>query len=141
MEKKNCHHCCLPFTPKRNPKQSYCSNLSCQNTRKNTWWKQKQKYDPDYRENKRNAQKNWLKRNPNYWHKYRDVHPEYTVRNRQQQRVRDKKRIKRSPEVENLDLAKSDALDEKGRIKSGTYRLMPCLAKTDALIVQISLIS
>jgi hypothetical protein len=140
MENRNCKNCGVIFISKRNPNQYYCNKVSCQNARKNSWRVQKRSEDPDYLDNHKLANKNWRERNQKYWCQYRKQHPECIIRNRQLQRSRDKRRRCQAPH----DLAKSDAFDVNSSIKSGTYKLLPInslLAKSDALIVEISLIT
>jgi hypothetical protein len=89
--------------------------------------------DPDYRANRRESQKKWLKRNRGYWRKYRMRHPDYCKRNRLLQRGRDTKRRFHN-------LAKMDASEQSLSIKAGTYYLLPRLAKMDALAHKVLLI-
>jgi hypothetical protein len=142
--KKRCIHCRRSFTPCRNPEQSYCHQRSCQNHRKCVWRRRKQFDDSDYRENQRRANKAWQQRHVAYWQRYRIEHPDYTQQNRTQQHGRDQQR-KGVSSLLLTPLAKSDALSLKKSIKSGTYRLIsgsnPSLAKSDALTLEISLIS
>ena len=139
MSKKRCVQCHCAFIPLRNPDQRFCNKRPCQNARKRQWRKQKRSKDPDYRENQRRAQK----KSSYYWNNYRQTHPEYTQRNRNKQKIRDMRRA-RSELARKSHLAKSDALMANNLIKSGTYRLIPTypnLAKSDALTVNISLIT
>ena len=119
--------CRIHFIPNPRVKnQSYCGRKQCQRVRKRLWQRQKMARDPDYRANKRDSQKRWLKRNPGYWRLYRLKNPQYVERNRIRQKERDRKR----------NLAKMDALDRASLFKSGTYYLFPAgadLAKMDAL--------
>jgi len=84
------------------------------------------------------AQQSWGARHPEYWQVYRQGHPEYCQRNREQQRERDRRRAQRR-------LAKMDAWTGESVIPSGTYHLAPVtsgsLAKMDAWTVKISLLS
>lgn len=71
--KKICIHCRSFFETKKNvPQQSYCSELSCQRARKQSWHAHKLRSDQDYRTNQRKAQKAWQNSHPEYWKKYRD---------------------------------------------------------------------
>src|SRR6516165_11849184 len=111
MDKRNCTKCGIAFVPKRNPNQSYCSKLSCQNARKNFWRVQKRLKDPDYQENQIISTKKWLNKKPCYWQDYRTHHPEYTQRNRDQSRHRKQQKRLPSAQIEmNTQFAKSDAL-------------------------------
>jgi len=146
MKKRNCYQCSDSFTPARNPKQSYCSKLSCQNARKNAWRKQKRQDDPDYREDQKRTHQQWLERKQNYWRDYRDSHPKYVQGNREQTRLRKQKRASNAVEENTASrFAKSDAFNDERPIKSGIYQLIPVpppgFAKSDALMVEISLIT
>lgn len=44
--------------------------------------------DPDYKANQDRARKAWRERNPGYWRRYRQEHPESAERNRLKQRER-----------------------------------------------------
>ena len=113
--KKCCVHCHQSFAVKRNPKQQYCAQQACQNTRKRFWRKQKRASgDPDYRENQQRANQGWQQRCPDYWHRYREAHPDYVQRNRDQARRRKQKqqqlRSNPSSQGDASQFAKSDAL-------------------------------
>jgi hypothetical protein len=143
--KKYCVHCCQLFIPRHNPQQDYCSQRVCQNKRKYLWRKRKQMDDPDYRINKQFTNKKWQRKRADYWRNYRAAHPEYVKRNRQQQRLRDKKYAQGHCKSDASPLAKSDTLQAENNIKSGIYRISPVvgagLAKSDALLVEISFIT
>jgi hypothetical protein len=90
--------------------------------------------DPDYQLNQRDCQKDWNKRNPDYWRLYRSRNPGYRTRNRLLQKHRDRRR---------RDLAKMDAFGEISPIQPGSYCLIPArrdLAKMDALSQKVYLI-
>ncbi|MBT4088750.1 MAG: hypothetical protein HOE30_09675 [Deltaproteobacteria bacterium] len=74
------------------------------------WQKNKLATDPTYRENQKDAQKKWVKGNPDYWRKYRAAHPEYTKKNRESQKGRDNKRkmLSNLPDFVNSEIAKMD---------------------------------
>src|SRR5580658_6599129 len=73
-----------------------------------------------------------------YWREYRAKHPDYTDRNRVEQRRRDRGR-------RSARLAKMDASTPISVVPSGTYRLLAAtagdLAKKDAWTVKITVIS
>jgi hypothetical protein len=130
-----CAHCNCLFKPNPRVKnQRYCSEKACQRARKNLWQKEKMANDPDYKANQRECQRRWRKRNPGYWKKYRDQHPESSERNRILQKNRDSKRRASS------DLAKMDESDSLSTVKQGTYYLVPVLAQMDAPIQKVILI-
>jgi hypothetical protein len=93
---------------------------------------------PDYRANQRQAQRAWADGHGEYWREYRASHPDYTDRNRVEQRRRDRGRRA-------TRLAKMDASTPINGVPSGTYRLLAAtgddLAKKDAWTVKITLIS
>jgi hypothetical protein len=143
-----CCHCNCLFEIFRNPRQTYCAKIGCQNARKQIWRRQKLQTDRNYQENKKASQAKWLQKNTTYWQRYREQHPGYATKNRQQQRVR--QQVKRQLIV---PLAQEQAI--KNIINTSEYyQLIPVqpgnnvslfathsLAKSDALIVKISLIS
>jgi hypothetical protein len=146
MQEKPCVHCQRLFKVGRNPQQQFCGNTACQNVRKHLWRKKKYKQDPDYRDNQNRANQVWRRKNPLYWRDYREAHPDYTQRNRQQQRLyKQKLSVLRTPKGDASQFAKSDALTQKNHIISGTYKLIPEanpeFAKSDALTVKIAVVT
>ncbi len=136
METRCCLGCKKAFHPRPQcPNQKYCSKHACQRTRKRLWQRHKLKSDPSYRENQKSAQSQWAASHSDYWRRYRDEHPDYVKRNREQQRQRDQA----------SHLAKMDASIGENAIPAGRYRLTPVhasnLAKMDAWMVNISVIS
>ena len=137
-----CHRCAScgqTFRPRPQvPAQRFCGAKACQRERKRRWQQAKRASDPDYRLNQVQAQQSWGARHPEYWQVYRQGHPEYCQRNREQQRERDRRRAQRH-------LAKMDGWTGESVIPSGTYQLTPVppgnLAKMDAWMVEISFIS
>ena len=73
--------------------------------------------DGDYRANQAQAQQAWAARHGDYWREYRANHPDYTDRNRLEQRRRDRRRRM-------ARLAKMDASTPIHPVPSGTYRLL-----------------
>jgi len=72
MIARRCVRCGGIFHPRPQvPDQSFCSGRNCQRARKQLWQQARLRDDPDYRENQRAAQRNWLARNPGYWREYR----------------------------------------------------------------------
>jgi len=146
-------HCGKPYVP--NPKvrnQQYCSRPECQQERKALWHRRKLRTDEEYKQNRSAAQRGWRERHPDYWRNYREAHPEYSERNRALQLERNKKArcvdVRAGPlsgviaKMDSAVIAKTDALTS---IISGTYQLIPVvpgvIAKMDALLVQLSLVS
>ena len=110
----------------------------CQRERRRRWHRNKLRSDDDYRANQVQAQQAWAGRHGDYWREYRAGHPDYTERNRLEQRRRDLRRRA-------AHLAKMDEPTPIHAVPSGTYRLLPesggDLAKMDAWTVKITVIS
>ncbi len=119
------------------PQQSYCSAEPCQRERRKLWQRDKRTHDPDYLENQSRAQASWLQRNPDYWMRYRESHPDYVARNRVNQHDRDAHR-------RHARLAKNNACGAAPLLISGIYRLsrvdLDGLAKMDSWLVSIELV-
>lgn len=114
MEDRWCNACGVKFTPRaQSPGQTYCALPQCQRARKQVWQQAKRRSDPDYSANQAKAQSDWVKRNPDYWRSYRQANPDYALRNRSSQNLRNTARR----------IAKSDASIEGITLKDGLYRL------------------
>lgn len=125
-EQKRCVVCCCLFYLKAHlPNQQYCSDKKCQAVRKGLWKKARLKTDPDYRTNQQSAQKKWQSENPDYWKRYREMHPEYIQRNRQEcgerYRLKIKQRIPVDVLKETIDFVKSDVSRPINDIKTTNY--------------------
>lgn len=120
------------------PDQSYCSSEACQRERRKLWQRDKRQDDSAYQANQAKAQRAWSQRNPDYWKLYREAHPEYAERNRQQQQ-------KRNLERRSGNIAKKNVSPAAPPLASGVYRLSAegdgLIAKMAAWIVKITLIS
>jgi len=139
MERRRCAACDRAFRPRAQvPHQRYCALAACQRERRRRWQQRKVHADADYRANQREAQRAWADCHGEYWREYRASHPDYTDRNRLEQRRRDRGRRA-------ARLAKMDASAPITLIPSGTYRLLAAtagdLAKKDAWTVKITVIS
>ncbi len=137
---KRCMACGDPLPlSSRVPDQSYCSRAQCQRERRKLWQREKKLLDPAYRDAQAIAQKEWGKRNVDYWHHYREQNPDYAERNRTQQRVRNASRRSDS------SIAKMDASRPTFPLPSGTYRLelkdAEGVAKMDAFTVEITVLT
>ena len=101
--------------------------------------KEKLARDSDYRANQAEAQRQWRRRNTDYWKEYRKKNPTYTERNREDQRERNRRR-RSGPRIAKMDELKGETL-----VPSGRYRLVPLcnvgIAKRDELIVELGVIS
>ena len=146
MKKRRCKNincrCFFELSP-RHPNQKYCSRKECQRARKTEWQRKKMANDEDYQKNQADCQARWSAKNPDYWKKYRDKNPEYTQRNREKQRQRDRSKSGSKANTSIFrNLAKMDASKAQKPIISGMYELIPVkrqnLAKMDALIVEIN---
>ena len=146
MGTRRCAACAERFTPRRNvPNQQYCSKPDCQRERRRRWQRQKLRQDPDYRANQAAAQQRWRERHLDYWRRYRQSHPDYTARNREQQRQRNRRRAQAGAGPAPPAIAKMDVYACKKPVASGTYRLTPIdgsgVAKMDAYLVKMQVVS
>lgn len=138
---RHCDHCGCPLPLSlRNPNQRFCGMPECQRARKRQWQKHKMASDSAYRENQRQANKEWLKNNPRYWDQYRQNRPEYT----QQNRVKSKERMRIRRQVASVVhmFAKMDTFMVDTTRLSGYYGLIPLgemFAKMDAKIIRINI--
>lgn len=129
-----CAHCgCLFEADPRVKNQKYCNKKECQRARKNLWQRQKIAHDSDYRDNQRDCQREWHKRHPDYWKKYRSKNKTYAKRNRLLQRYRNTKRRVRM-------IATMDASEPASFPGPGSYYLVPVIATMDASAQKVILI-
>jgi len=98
--------------------------------------------DPDYRLNQKQSQADWLSNNADYWKRYRATHPAQAERNRDLQKVRNKRR--HSEDMVKMDvsvIAKMDASrsgkSSIGSCLPGSFWLVPMIAKMDAIKVNL----
>jgi hypothetical protein len=92
MSERRCRYCQKPFQPSKfQPRQAICSERGCQRKRRADYHRQKIAADPEYREVCRDSPRKWRARNPDYWKRYRTEHPKTVERNRQQQKLRDRR--------------------------------------------------
>ena len=139
-----CAHCqeTVPANP-RIKNQEYCGKPACQRARKTAWERQKIKMDPDYRANRKESQKTWIDKHPEYYKVYRKKNPQKVLQNRIRQKLRNRKRAKRLQQIEGEQaasaqkIAKMDASETKKDKLLGTFWLVSKIAKMDALAVQI----
>jgi hypothetical protein len=142
MAKRRCVGCGCLFVPRRNvPQQRYCSKRACQRTRRRGWQRHKLKTDADYRADQAAAQRRWCERHRDYWRRYRQNHPAYAERNREQQRARNRRRCSMGAGPSPSGIANMDAYRSQTSVRSGTYRLVPVtaegVAKMDAYVVEM----
>ena len=154
MEKRRCAACHKRFHPRpQSPTQAFCSAAECQRERKRRWQRAKRGTDPDYRENDARSSRHWRQQHAAYWREYRRSHPEYTARNRQQQRRRNQTRRSSTAARANpvsqvahpAGIANGDASAGRTIPLSGTYQLVPVggrgIANEDVWTAEISVIS
>jgi len=90
-----CSYCGLTcFGNPRVKNQKYCSNKECQQARMRIWKKKQYNTNNSYKEKSLASQKQWRKRYPSdqYQSAYRQAHPDYVLRNRDLQRIRNRRR-------------------------------------------------
>ena len=147
MEQRRCAGCHKLFHPRPQcPDQAFCSAAACQRERKRRWQKARRASDADYRDNDVQANRHWRSQHRGYWREYRRQHPAYVLRNREQQRARDRA-TRSDPAVATprADLANEDASIARFPLPTGTYRIAAAgpeaLANEDVCLVQIALLS
>lgn len=139
MEPVPCLGCSVYFVP-RNKSQQYCSDPRCQKKRKAEWQKKKMRTDQEYREAHKLSHQKWLSNNPGYWREYRQRKPEKAQRNRDLQKVRNK-RVGHSGAPPNLSvIAKMDARNPLPVQLAGEFWLVPTIAKMDAAKINFRII-
>ncbi|MBW1749682.1 MAG: hypothetical protein JRJ37_03095 [Deltaproteobacteria bacterium] len=153
LKRKRCQNkdCARLFVPcPQVPKQKFCSRKECQQARKREWNKKKLASDPEYQEARKDAQKRWKDKNPNYWKDYRARHSGYTRKNREQQNIRNRKRRQNppAPKIAGKRACETPKTDESipiNNVLTGRYKIVPVRAdmivKTDECIVEITAIS
>ncbi|MCK9404758.1 MAG: hypothetical protein M0Q26_15295 [Chitinophagaceae bacterium] len=116
-----CLHCGekVPQNPRIN-NQKYCPGKECQQSRMRAWKREQYHKNKKYQENIQARGKVWRKFYPanDYQRDFRNTHPEYVKRNREQQRIRNKKRQKEQSSM----IVKTDALSLRPSI-DGAYAL------------------
>ncbi len=124
--------------------QRYCHQKACQGARKRGYHQQRMAEDEQYRRDHVQSIADWRSKRPlaEYQRIYRQRHPDYVQKNREQQRWRNQRRrqgkVTSSPSV----IVKGDTCNS---VKSGIYLLTPCrlnasevIVKVDSLLVQLS---
>ncbi len=145
--KRKCKNCnrLFPVTA-RHPDQKYCSRKECRKTRKIHWQRRKLSSDEDYQKNQADCQARWRAKNPGYWKRYREKHPESAQQNREKQRKRNRiKRMQPPPESMLPTIANMDPKNQQRPLVSGYYELTPIagpsFANMDAIVVRINKIA
>jgi len=120
--------------------QEYCSAVACQRARKKAWHQEKMAHDELYRQQQKDCLQQWRKQRPLhlYQKQYRLDHPAYVIKNRQQQRHRNRKRAVLSA------LFRIVKMDASTHCRTNNYLINPRKAtstkkivKMDALLMQI----
>ncbi len=94
VKKKTCCICHATFIPDRKvgDRQKTCGCKACQKAlkqRNNAIWREK---NPSFVKNDYPRVKGWLDQHPGYLEQYRQRHPEYVLKNREDQKHRDRAR-------------------------------------------------
>jgi hypothetical protein len=93
MGERRCLYCQQVFQPSKfQLRQTVCDETECQRKRRTDYHRKKIASDPEYREVCRDSPRKWRSQNPEYWKQYRQKCPAAAERNRQQQKLRDRKR-------------------------------------------------
>jgi hypothetical protein len=144
MQLFRCKNCGArkPANPRLKGNQNYCRESKCQRARKADWQRNKLAKDAEYRDQQKENLEQWRKKKPadQYQRHYREQHPEYVRRNREQQRIRNRKH---RTTVSEKKIVKMDAFGNPIE-KSTTYIMKPYsmdrhgkIVKMDTLIVQL----
>src|SRR5580700_9293871 len=92
MGERRCRYCQKSFQPSKfQPRQAVCGEPVCQRKRRTEYHRQKIVADPEYREVCRDSLRKWRTHHPDYWKRYRTEHPQAVERNRQRQKLRDRR--------------------------------------------------
>lgn len=123
--------------------QLYCGEAECQRKRKRAWQQEKRQSDVEYRRRQHACLVKWRsadRRLSRYQQQYRETHPDYVKKNREQQRLR--KRARDAARA-STPIVKMDA-SPQASVTSGLYLLTPCsldastkIVKMDALVVAL----
>jgi hypothetical protein len=88
-----CRYCLQSFQPSKfRLDQAVCSQPLCQRRRRNEDHRRRIETDPEYAQVVRDSQRKWRAAHADYQSNYWHSHPEAVEQNRQQQRLRDRKR-------------------------------------------------
>lgn len=132
--------------------QKYCSDKLCQRARQRKWRREKRESDPDYRANQRASNEKWLNSRGGsgaYFREYRKRRREAAearqaelIQSTQSKGLFPRERSPKGLETKQFrKSAKSDASPGENIIKTGRYTLISESAKSDAILVDIVLIS
>lgn len=127
-----------PANPRLKGNQKYCGDPLCQRARKREWHRNKMATDPEYRASQRESLKKWRKNRPadQYQRQYRESHPDYVSKNREQQRQRNKKRS-REEKIVKMDALTSDKLGHYCIITPVEIDASTMIVKMDPFLAQL----
>ena len=128
MPAKQCVACGKFFKPwPQTPNQSICSKPECQRARGK---RNKQNHRRKYPELVAAQNRDWATNNPDYWKHYRETHPDYVERNREQQKHCNHLRHQSAQNIASID-----------PLPPGRYLLTPVdhlgVAKRNSWLVEI----
>jgi len=134
-----CQHCGKVTTsnPRLKKKQKYCSSAGCQNARKRAF-DRKVDSTSEGRMLRKQRNKRWREKSPAHVYQriYRNLHPNYESSNRQKQKIRNKKRQKKSSSM----IVKTDTIFLQP-LYDGVYAGFKVkkgkIVKTDAFMLQM----
>jgi hypothetical protein len=134
MHKKHCLACGEEFLPwPQILNQQFCSRPECQKERRRRRQAERRAKSPEHQASDAQYFQDWVAKNPGYWKQYRETHPEYAERNRQQQKLRSSTRIAK------------DSVSRLTALPGGRYRLqalsLDSVANEAAWIVEILVLS
>jgi len=147
---KKCPYCKTQFTPhpKVGERQKICGKPACKKALKsenNRKWRQR---NPEYYCDDYPRLKDWLEENPGYLKDYRGNHPEYVKKNREAQRIRDRRKklrldiqaqLKRqAPEITN-QLWKLSNLDIQAQLDAKPLEITFLFSTLPCLDIQVQL--
>lgn len=121
---RQCPYCQQSFQPSiYRPQQQVCSRVQCQRQRRTEYHRQKLKTDAEYRQIVRDSQEKWRRSHPDYPCQYRSQHPQTVERNRQRQKLRDRRRRIQQLAKNNLALDLKHSAAEVWLVGSGVKDL------------------
>ena len=113
MSKKRCPACGEEFLPwPQILSQEFCSKPNCQRERRRRRQVERRARSIEQQTSDAQYFQDWVAKNPGYWKKYRESHPDYVERNRKQQKERSSARIAK------------DNVSPLNTLPVGRYRLM-----------------
>ena len=123
------------MNPKLKGDQNYCGDPACQQARRTTWQRNKKATDKDYLESQQDDVRQWQKNKPvaQYMKSYRNNNPDYTKSNREKQRIRNRKRIRKTSDGMMLKVEPLSDKTQTPTMKSIEQNHAEKIVKMDAL--------